>query len=231
MEKSKTKRSQWIILGTAVLLSAAMLITAIALRTTSEAAEPQPLYTITFCDASGTELAKQTVEENAFAIPPDAPQHGESEVFLGWGNPLYPVTADATCKPQFQDITSNENVFFTETVYIEKGKDATIPLKIGGQVALDRLELELHYNPRLLSFRSASSSLGETEAEDGKVMFTLAADKSLKDPATIAEVTFRAIGEAFTLGEFSFEVPVAQSNNSDATFARVKSQIYIYGKQ
>jgi hypothetical protein len=226
------KPLQWVILGAAVLLSVAMLTTASILRARNSADNSadasRPTYTITFCDTSGTELLKRTVQEDAFAVPPDTPQHGESEVFLGWGNPLYPVTADATCQPQFQKVSSGENVVFADTVYVETGKETTVSLKIGGQVALDQLELELHYNPDLLSFRSADSGFGEVQNENGKVTFTLAADESLRTPGVLADITFKAIGDAFTIGEISFETLVAKSGNSDATFGHVKAKVYIY---
>jgi hypothetical protein len=226
------KPLQWVILGAAVLLSVAMLTTAGILRardnTDNSADVSRPTYTVTFCDTSGVELLKRTVQEDAFAVPPDTPQHGESEVFLGWGNPLYPVTADATCQPQFQKVSSSENVVFADTVYVETGRETTISLKIGGQVSLDQLELELHYNPDLLSFRSAESDFGEVQNENGKVTFTLAADESLRTPSVLADITFKAIGDAFTIGEISFETLVAKSGNSDATFGHVRTKVYIY---
>jgi hypothetical protein len=231
VKKGEMRRSQWVILSAAVFLSATMLTTAIVLRIKSESANSLPTYTITFCDADGRELVRRTVQENAFAVPPETPSHGSSEVFLGWGNPLYPVTADATCKPQFEDMSSGENVFFTDTVYIEKGTTARVPIRIGGSVALDQLELELHYNPDTLSFRSAESSLGEIEkAEDGIVRFTLAENRQLQEPTTLTNIEFEAIAGAFTLGEFSFEVPVAKLGESDVTFERIKTQIYVYKK-
>jgi len=228
IKRKINRKAQIIILTVAFVLSAGMLTTAVAVRRRREL-QSKPVYTIYFNDADGAELVVRKVYEGNFAIPPDNLLLSDNQAFLDWGNPLYPVRSDAICSPSIENISDGTNVFFVNTQYIQERKTKKLQLRIGGQVALDELELELQYNPNSIKFRSASSSLGRIQSvEKGVVRFTLHAGESLNAPCALADIEFKAIGDAFTFSEFTFNVTTAQIDSNPATFERMKTRVFIY---
>ena len=187
------------------------------------------MYTVSFNDANGSELVVRKVYEGDFAIPPDGIVLSDNQVFLDWGNPLYPVRSDAICSPSIEDVSGGTNVFFVSTQYIQRRKTKKLQLRIGGQVALDELEIEFQYNPKSLEYISASSALGHVEpVEKGVVRFTLNPGESLNMPYALADMEFKAIGDAFTYSELAFNVTTARLDSTAATFERMKTRVFIY---
>lgn len=225
----KTNRNvQIVIIASALFLSAGMLISAIAVRQRRDQ-QSRPMYTVSFNDIDGNELVARKVYEGDFAVPPDDLPLSANQAFLDWGNPLYPVRSDAICSPSIEDVTDGTNVFFVNTQYIQTRKAKNLQLQIGGQVALDELEIELQFNPNSLEFRSASSSQGRVQSvEKGVVRFTLNANEMLSAPCVLADIELKAIGDAFTFSEFTFNVNTAQIDSTPATFERMKTRVFIY---
>jgi len=205
-----------------------MLTTAFVLRFNAGKDE-KPEYSVTFHDLDGNELIVRKVRHGDFAIPPDNLQFSANQAFLNWGNPLYPARDDVSCYPSIDDVSDGTNVFFVNTMYIQKGNIKQLQLQIGGQVALDELEIELHYNSRMLKYKSAFSTLGNVKTvKKGVVRFTLKPGEILDSPCALADIEFKAVGKAFTYGEFALEVNTAQINSTPATFERIKTHVFIY---
>jgi len=212
----------------ALTISAGMLTAAILTRK-ERLFRDKMEYTVIFNDVEGNELAVRKVYEDSFAEPPDNLVLDVNQVFLDWGNPLYPVRSDTICSPSISNISDGINVFFVNTQYIKEKKSKKFQWRLGGQVALTELEAELLYNPKSLEFKKASSSLGRVySTEKGIVGFTLNTGEALNAPCELADIEFKAIGNAFTFSEVAFNVNIAYTDSTHATYERLKSRVFIY---
>lgn len=152
-------------------------------------------FAVTFVDYNGTTLSEQIVVEGEDAIVPASPSR-DGYVFKGWNGNISNVTEARTISATYVEADKN-NMLVVGDAYGSVGDVVTIPVTLGGNVALCGYEVELFYDTSLLryvSHKTGSNVMAGTSGQSIKANYVSDTNTNIDKGMTIFNVTFEIIG-------------------------------------
>lgn len=230
--KEKKTTPFWIqvalILLAGVLLSLGIWMYSNSLHNDSEQEHESKSFKVTFAAGDGAVIAEKNAEREKGVLPPEI-EIGEGTVFRGWDNRINCIRADIETHPILYPIKES-NLFYFNSEYVFEGEDFELELLLGGNVNISSGELNIEYDPEVLTFIDADESecCRAKLTENGTITVTLNSESVLTDSTSLAVLKFHAeekdaystridlIGGAFTVREAGKETPIdsATINNN-----------------
>jgi len=192
---------------------------------------------VVFYNLEKKELKKIKVIEGGFALPPEQPDVGSGNVFLGWDKDVLGVVGNVKVYPNVKDISKTRNAIFSKVIYVGNGKLFSIPVKLGGMVECSNLKLAAKYDQKNLEYIGQKNNLSGVTVKNndtnGSIEIVLSEKDNLIESKLLTELTFKAIGKQYSYTEVILKPEKIEKLNkekirigTDATL--INGNIYIY---
>ncbi|MBQ6677505.1 MAG: hypothetical protein IJM71_05590 [Clostridia bacterium] len=197
-----------IILAVGLIVSAALLSTALALNNRGELKPDDQSDTessgsnlpvvipdevkVSFYDEAENVVEEKTVAYGAAVFPPTLENAGSGKVFLGWSQNLSCMTKDTQIYPEYDDYSDRQNVISFDTVYIDSSDELEIQLKLGGIVELASFKMKVCYDDSVLHLKDLTGLAEGLNAEtnQGEVEFLLDSEENIINSIPLATFHF-----------------------------------------
>ena len=140
-------------------------------------------------------IETQTVNVGQSVIPPPTVPTEEGFVFSAWNAPLTNVRSDMLIRAELADIRDMENVFSLTSVYASQNGEATVPLRLEGDVNLCAFDIAIAYPKEDLAFvefyELDEDVIANTSESDGMIYLNFSQAKNIKGGFDICALVFK----------------------------------------
>ena len=109
-------------------------------------------YRVAFFDSAGYLLKEEQVEEYKGVEPPSDFVPDADKIFMGWDKDFSYIFSNINVRPNYLDISSDKNYVYANAVYAKPGDEVKVRVKIGGQVCIAALQININYDETLLEY-------------------------------------------------------------------------------
>jgi hypothetical protein len=204
-EKQKRKQSVLavIILTAAVCISAGIILYAVNF------AYGGKIYSVKFYDLDNNVIKTERLK-GGFVQPPDKAEVGGDDIFLRWDKDILNISDNTDIYPATRNISSGDNVFFINAVYVKSGNTLAAPLMSGGKVKFSSVKITMTYDPVMLEYveekTNERNAVIQHSAESSTVTVSLGAAQNITRGGMISELSFNAVGKQFSYTEIVLKV-------------------------
>jgi len=158
---------------------------------------PNPIHTVTFM-CNNLVIDEVKVKHLSSVAPPAVVNVPEGKVFTGWDLPLENIERDTLIKANLIS-AADQNMFTLDSVYVKRGGEAHLPLRLQGQVNLAGFELLITYSNDELKFKEFlnidKDVLAHCAPETGEVKIAFASGNNVDGLIDICDIVFESKGK------------------------------------